>query len=378
MVCFISFPSVRVYDVVVVGAGPAGATAARLLSRIGFKVLLIEKRRLPRPKLCAGAVSLRADKYLPPDWENAVLNTIYGGNLGWRGERYVNARSKEPVVKIVDRASFDLYLTLKAEDEGAEVHQGETFLNFRNLYGNYIEVETDRGSYRAKYLVGADGALSRTLRVYGYDRKPVPVVEAIVETRIGDMDEVFIDIGLVKWGYGWVFPHGEDRVSVGLASLKGEVRNLRDLLKDYIENHPLLRGKKILSLKGWFIPTSKGSLIKGEGRLFLLGDASGATDAVLGEGIYYAVRQAHIFADCLSESLEETRRCYGKRLKTLEREFLFAYLTGGLAYNFQGLLFKKVQPRDLEEFFQFLRGELTFKEIFLYGVRRFLSALSPF
>ena len=376
--CFISFPSVRVYDVVVVGAGPAGATAARLLSRKGYKVLLIEKRKLPRPKLCAGAVSLRADRYLPPDWENAVLNTIYGGNLGWRGERYVKARSEKPVVKIVERSDFDFYLTLKAEDEGTKVHQGETFINFRNLYGDYIEVETDKGTYKAKYLVGADGALSRTLRGYGYERKPVPVVEAIVETRIGDMDEVFIDIGLVKWGYGWVFPHGENRVSVGLASLKGEVKNLRDLLKDYIENHPLLRNGKITSLKGWFIPTSKGSLIKGEGRLFFLGDASGATDAVLGEGIYYAVRQAHIFADCVSDNWEETRKCYERNLKTLEREFLFAYLTGGLAYNFQGLLFKKVQPGDLEKFFQFLRGELNFKDIFLYGVRRFISALSPF
>ena len=165
---------------------------------------------------------------------------------------------------------------------------------------------------------------------------------------------------------------------MGLASLKGEIKNLRDLLKDYIENHPLLRGKKILSLKGWFIPPSKGSLIKGEGRLFFLGDASGATDAILGEGIYYAVRQAHIFADCISESWEETRRCYERKLKTLEREFLFAYLTGAIAYNFQGLLFKKVQPGDLEKFFEFLRGEKNFKDIFLYGVKRFISALRPF
>jgi len=368
----------EMYDAIVVGAGPAGATVSRLLSRKGFKVLLIEKKRLPRPKLCAGAVSLRADPYLPKDWENAVLNTVYGGNLGWRGEKYVRARDAKPVVKIVERSDFDFYLTLKAKDEGVEVREGETFANFRNLYGDYIEVDTDRGTYRAKYLIGADGALSKTLEVYGIRRKPVAVVEAIVETRIGDMDEVFIDIGLVKWGYAWIFPHGENRVSVGLASLKGEVKNLRNLLEEYIENHPLLRGKRVLSLKGWFIPTSKGNLIKGEGRLFFLGDASGATDAVLGEGIYYAVRQAHILAECLTDDWRESRRRYEKNLKTLEREFLFAYLTGGLAYNFQSLLFKKVSPSDLEEFFRFLRGEKGFKDIFLYGVRRFVSALVPF
>ena len=106
--------------------------------------------------------------------------------------------------------------------------------------------------------------------------------------------------------------------------------------------------------------------------------SSAASDVYKRQGIYYAVRQAHIFADCISEVWEETRRCYERKLKTLEREFLFAYLTGAIAYNFQGLLFKKVQPGDLEKFFEFLRGELTFKDIFLYGVKRFLSALSPF
>jgi len=107
------------YDLIVVGAGPAGSTVARLAAKKGFKVLILDKAQFPRPKLCAGTVSLRANKYLPRDWDNAVVATIYGGNLGWKGERYINARYNQPIVKIVDRKSFDLYLLLKAEDEGA-------------------------------------------------------------------------------------------------------------------------------------------------------------------------------------------------------------------------------------------------------------------
>lgn len=362
--------------VAVIGSGPAGATVARLLAEKGAKVLLIEKALLPRPKLCAGAVSLRADKYLPRDWDNAVLNVVYGGNLGWRGERYINARNEKPVVKIVDRATFDHYLTLKAVDGGVELKQGETFINFRNHYGEKIEVDTDRGTYKVDYLIGADGALSSVLRAWGYKRKPVAVVEGFIDTRIGNMDEVFIDIGLVKWGYAWIFPRGGSTVSVGLASLKGEVKNLRKLLEEYVENHPLLKGTKLKTVKGWFIPTSKGKLIKGEGRLFFLGDASGATDAVLGEGIYYAVKQAHILADCF-DGKEINRKCYEKKLKTLEREFFYAYLTGFIAYNFQGFMFKNARPEDLKRFFEFLRGELTFKDIFRYGVKRFLESLNP-
>ncbi len=363
------------FDAVVVGAGPAGATVARLLAERGFKVLLLEKALPPRDKLCAGAVSLRAEGYLPKDWENAVLNTIYGGNLGWKGQNYLNARSTWPVVKIVDRASFDLFLTLKAQDAGAEVRFGEKFLNFRNHFGSVVEVITDRGTYKTRFLVGADGALSSVLKAWGFRRKPVAVLEAIVETPEAPTDEVFIDLGLVRWGYGWVFPKGEGRVSVGLASLKRERRNLRDLLKDYIEKHPLLKGGKLTSLKGWFIPISKGNLLEGEGNLFLVGDASGSTDALLGEGIYYAVWQAHLLADCLAS--ENPRKCYKKALKPLKREFLLAYLTGFIAYNFQGFMFKRAKAEDLKFFFSLLRGEKEYGEVFLYGLRRFLGSLLP-
>jgi len=364
-----------VYDAVVVGAGPAGATVSRLLAREGWKVLLIEKKKMPRLKPCAGAVSLRANEYLPNDWDNAVLNTIYGGNLGWKGKTYVSARSKEPIVKIVDRATFDLFLTVKAQDEGVKLKEQESFINFLPTGGDLLEVITNKGSYKTRYLVGADGALSKTLRSLGIERKPPAVVEAIVETKLRNMDEVFIDLGLVKWGYAWIFPKGENTVSVGLADLKRSGgKNLRNLLADYIKEHPLLEVKEPKKILGWFIPVSKGKLNLGDDKVFLVGDASGATDALLGEGIYYSVLQAHLLAECLTSSLNPLR-CYKKRVRKLKREFLFAYLTGAVAYNFQSLMFKNATAQDLEKFFLFLRGELNFGNIFLYGLKRFFQSI---
>jgi len=364
------------FDAIVVGAGPAGATTARLLAQKGFKVLLIEKENLPRPKLCAGAVSIRAKPYLPNDWENAVINTVYGGNLGFKGEIYLSARCDKPVVKIVERRSFDLYLTIKAKDEGVTVREGESFINFHSLRGDFTEVVTTKGVYKTKYLIGADGALSKVLRVLGVKRKTFLVCEALVETRIGNMDEVFIDLGLVKWGYAWVFPHGEELVSVGIASLKREERNLKLLLRKYIENHSLLKGKKIRSIKSWFLSPSRGGLFTGEGNIFLVGEASGSVDALLGEGIYYSVWQAHLLAECLKS--QNHRRCYSRSLKRLKREFLFGYLTGFLGYSFQRFMFKNAKERDLKEFFKFLRGEKTYADLFKYGVKRFLSSLFKF
>jgi len=121
---------------------------------------------------------------------------------------------------------------------------------------------------------------------------------------------------------------------------------------------------------------SRGELLTGEGNIFLVGEASGSVDALLGEGIYYSVWQAHLLAECLKD--ENPRRCYSQNLKTLKREFLFGYLTGFLAYNFQRFMFKNAKKEDLKEFFEFLRGEKTYGDLFRYGVKRFISSLFKF
>ena len=124
-----------------------------------------------------------------------------------------------------------------------------------------------------------------------------------------------------------------------------------------------------------YTPPLGENLKRGRG-IFFVGDASGATDALLGEGIYYAVRQAHILAECLVS--DDPQKCYRKKLKPLEREFFFGYLTGFLAYNFQKLMFKHATKEDLKLFFKFLRGEIDFGSLFLYGARRFVRSLFPF
>jgi len=362
------------FDAAIVGAGPAGATAARLLARRGLKVLLIERAKMPRPKLCAGAVSLRAERYLPEDWDNAVVATVYGGNLGWRGETYLKVRDGEPVVKIVDRKSFDTLLALKARDAGAVLRENERFLNFHRE-NDHFKVVTDREVYAARVLIGADGALSRVAASAGVERRVVPVLETTVELDLPE-DEVFIDLGVVGWGYGWIFPRGGGRFSVGIASLKREKRPIREIFEEYLNSHPLLRGAKRSPIRGWFIPVNRGSLAAGEERLLLAGDASGAADALLGEGIYYSVRQAHLLAECVLS--EDPAACYARLLKPLEREFFFGFLSAFIAYSFQKRVFSFASEEDLKLFFEFLRGRADFKRIFFYGLGRLFKSFLPF
>jgi len=104
------------YDAVVVGAGPAGAMTAYHLSRGGLKVLLLEKKRLPRFKLCGGCLSARIDPYLPEGWKAKVLNTIRGGILGFRGKEFVSRSSEREVAYIVDRSDFDMFLSQREGD----------------------------------------------------------------------------------------------------------------------------------------------------------------------------------------------------------------------------------------------------------------------
>jgi geranylgeranyl reductase family protein len=371
------------YDIIIVGGGPAGSSTAYNLSHKNLKILLIDKDYFPREKLCAGAVSFRAHKYLPEGWEEfSMLNEIYGGNLGWwpaRGKEYIHALCEEKVVSIVDRKKFDFFLLENVKKQGIEVHEGEKFLRY-SLKGENLIVETDKGIYETKILIGSDGALSKVRQNMESNLKPTAVLEAILEVpevpKKGK--EIFIDMGIVKWGYAWIFPKGKKYLSVGLASLKKEKKNLRELLTEYISQHPLLKKALLKKLKGWFIPISKGKILKGKGNIFLVGDAGFFSDAVLGEGIYYALWGGKILASCIEKffpNVEKIRKCYAVGLKPLEKELKYAYYTGFISYNFQRLLFKNAEEEDLKKFFRFLRGELGFQQLFFYGFKKFLRAL---
>jgi geranylgeranyl reductase family protein len=353
------------FDVLVVGAGPAGSSCARKLSKAGLKVLLIEKSSLPRFKLCAGCLSARTLRLLPEGYERLILNHISSGLLGFRGKEYYEVPAYKEVAQIIDRKDFDYFLTLKAQEAGAELLEAE-LLGFERE-GTSYKVFTSKGILRADFVVGADGFHSRTAKLLGYrKRKFFKSLEFFTKGEL--KDKVLIEVGWVKRGYLWVFPHGEG-ISVGIATTGEE--NLFELLRSYCEE----KGIDFKKPKGWHIPfvEEERDLQLGRERVLLVGDAAGMTDPLLGEGIYYAIWGARLLASAILESPADPLPAYRKRLKPLVEELVYAGRIARLAYGFQKVAYRMGRGYALRSFYELLAGSKGYKSLYLKGWLSFLK-----
>jgi len=363
------------YDAVVVGGGPAGASCAKVLAEKGLKVLLLEKKKLPRFKLCAGCLSKRIETLLPKGWEKEVLNVIRGGMLGFRGREFVERKAGEDIAYIIDRGSFDYFLVKEAVSSGTDLWEGVEFLGFEEG----LKVKTSAGEIEADFLIGADGFYTKVGRVLGYKKEKEKFFRSVEFWTEGDLgDRVVIDAGVVGRGYGWIFPKG-DKLSVGLA-LVGRENPLRKL-EGYVKSHKLLKDKRIEGVKGWMIPFAEKEedLHLGRGRVLLLGDAANLVDPLLGEGIYYAVLSGHLAAKSIIENPDDPLREYTSQVrKHILPELIYAGRIAKLAYRFQRAAFSMGKGFALDRFFKLLQGELGYRDLYLRGLPEFFTSLLRF
>src|SRR3990167_2787405 len=139
----------KVYDVIVVGSGPAGSIAAYTLARDNFQVALIEKKRHPRPKPCGGGLQEKARRLLPFDVSGVVERVVSGMvfQLGLK-DRFVR-RSAGPIVHNLSREPFDSLLMRKASEVGAAVIEGEGLVSLEHK-GECVSLLTENNRYLAK------------------------------------------------------------------------------------------------------------------------------------------------------------------------------------------------------------------------------------
>ena len=151
------------YDVVIVGMGPAGASAAAALSRGGLAVLGFDKDTHPRYKVCGGGLSARVAQLLDPAFQSVIEHTVNGVQFVYRGQDPVLIESSQPIAYMVMRDRFDHYLLQQAVHAGTEIRNGEGVIAVRQE-SDGVEIVTERDRYRAKIVIGADGANSLVAR----------------------------------------------------------------------------------------------------------------------------------------------------------------------------------------------------------------------
>ncbi|HXT93751.1 MAG TPA: geranylgeranyl reductase family protein, partial [Trebonia sp.] len=361
-------------DVIVVGAGPSGSTTAYYLAQAGLNVLLIEKSRFPRDKVCGDGLTPRAVKSLvamgvdvseEAGWlRNKGLRVIGGGlrlELDWP------ELSSWPGYGLVrPRSTLDEELARRAQAVGAKLLEGTTVTGpVLDDSGRIVGVETtseteekpksrsrsdnaersagSSATYRARVVVAADGNSSRLSIAMGLrkrDDRPMGVAVRTYYTSPRHEDD-YLESWLDLWdgdrllpGYGWIFGMGDGTSNVGLGMLNTSdafgKTDYRDLLKRWLKSMPeewgYVEENRTEPVRGAALPMGFNRTPQYHQGLLLAGDAAGMVNPFNGEGIAYAMESGELLARVVAQALARPTRAETERvLRTYPEELQAAY-----------------------------------------------------
>ena len=342
------------YDVAVVGAGPAGATAALLLARGGKRVALIERETLPRYKTCGGGVVGRAFQVLPDDVKLPVEHACFAAEAHFlESEMSFRVERDVPIVSMTMRADLDKAIADAAVASGAELLAPCALIELKQD-ADGVDLETTRGTIRAAWVVGADGVLSTVARKAGWTHAPRTIPALEIEARVpADVHARFagvarFDFEAMEAGYGWVFPK-RDHLSCGILTMQRGLGGLHEELDRYLARVGVT-GVLSLERHGYVIPVKprRGGFVRG--RVLLAGDAAGFADALTGEGISIAMSSARIAAQAILETRDgRVGVAYARALRRdLLPELFIARGLAWIAYRRRGLMRAAFRARGAE------------------------------
>jgi menaquinone-9 beta-reductase len=336
-------------DVIVVGAGPSGATTAYYLAQAGLNVLLLEKARFPREKVCGDGLTPRAVKTL------VAMGVDVGPESGWlrnKGLRVIGAGMRLELAwpdldsypgygLVRPRATLDETLARRAQEAGALLMEGVTVTgpaldSDGKITGVTARAEGDddhdsERTYRSRVVVAADGNSSRLSVAMGLRKRDDRPLGVAVRTyyRSPRHDDDYLESWLDLWdgdrllpGYGWIFGMGDGTSNVGLGLLNTSSAfgntDYRALLRRWLKSLPeewgYVEENRTEPVRGAALPMGFNRTPHYHRGLLLVGDAAGMVNPFNGEGIAYAMESGEILARVIAQALARPTRAETERV----------------------------------------------------------------
>ncbi|MEH1943899.1 MAG: geranylgeranyl reductase family protein [Nostoc sp.] len=367
------------YDCIIVGAGPAGGTAAYHLAKQGRSVLVLEKESLPRYKPCGGGVSPAIAQWFDFDFSPAISVKADSLRFTWKLGDPVEAKiaTKEPVW-MVRRDIFDHFLVQQAQKQGAELRDNTevTGIEFKS---DYWQVNTANGPVTGRYLIAADGAKGSMAKWLGFkDRKRrlAGALEAEVPAIVKDKSTIHFEFGLVKNGYIWNFPKA-DGYSIGVGTfLGGEPQDFKKILDEYARsfNVDIQTGKQY----GYPLCLWDGNQKLHSQNAVLVGEAACVVDPMTAEGIRPSIFSGLIAAGAINEALSGDTNALEKYSEAINEEWgtemAWAQKLAGAFYRFPGIGYKVgvKRPSGAQIMGKIMCGELSYGDVADRALKRLI------
>ena len=369
------------YDVLIAGAGPAGATCARLCALAGLKTALIDKNRFPRQKTCGGAVSGRALSYLDfPLPAELAVDECFGARI-FHGRHSVIVRKKQRLAVLVERERFDELLLNKAIEAGAQFLPNEQAIE-ASIGDNSTILRTTAGVHESLFLIGADGVhsvVANSVRPrLSSEETSIALVSriAVQGVPIGPPNQGFVDMhfGIAPQGYGWIFPC-KTYYSVGVMGVASRFPHACAALEGFCSDI----GMPPARVRGHLIPLGGIKREVTSRRVLLVGDAAGFADPFHGEGIAYAILSGRLAAESLCcvlvKGWEQTRalKRYERKCEQLIRKNLRVALWMARLLDRYPKLFVRIffdNPDSLSRYMDISTGRLEYRQFWKWMVLR--------